>query len=79
MGECMRYIIIPDTNTNMWNCDNKYRIAGNFRGRKLTRISCFFWLFAKVFSVKYEGVVSFVTTQVSNPRLFSPRKFPGIR
>ena len=49
-----------------------YRIAGNFRRRKLARILQFFWLFAKVFSTKLGGVVSFGAAQVSNlQKIFS--------
>ena len=32
------------------------------------------WLFTKVFSVKFGGVVSFSTARASNPRKFSPQK-----
>ena len=50
-----------------------YRIVGNFRGRR-PRILQFFWLFTKVFSVKFGGVASFGAAQATNPQTFSPQK-----
>ena len=49
-----------------------------YRG-KLSREKTFtnfavLWLFAKVFSVKFWGIVSFGAAKVSNPQKFSPRK-----
>ena len=53
--------------------------SGNFSGRKLSRISRFIWLSAKVFSAKFGDVAS-LAAPVSNSRKFSPWKsyFPPI-
>ena len=50
-----------------------YRIAKNFRGRKLLQILQF-WAIRKSFLCKIWGVASFGTAKASNPRKFSPRK-----
>ena len=44
----------------------KYHIVGNFQGRKLFVNFVVLCLFAKVFSMKFGGGVSFGTAQVSN-------------
>ena len=62
------------TNTHGQLCFLIYILyRGNFRGRKLSQISQL-WLFAKVFSVKVGGVVSFGVAQASNLRKLSPLK-----
>ena len=62
----------------------KYVIAEHLSARlpcsgKLLREKTFvnftvLWLFAKVFSMKFEGVASFSAAQTSNPQKFSPSK-----
>ena len=62
------------TNNSFSSCDGstgrckKYRIAGNFTNFAVLG------LFAKVFSAKFGGVVSFGTVKASNPQKFSLRK-----
>ena len=53
---------------------HNYCIAENFRGEKTLVNFTVLWLFAKVFSAKFGGMVSFGTAWASNPRKFSPRK-----
>ena len=53
-----------------------YRIAGNGKlseGENFANFA-FLWLFAKIFSAKFRGVVSFGVAQVRNPQKFSPQK-----
>ena len=52
-----------------------HHIAENFRGRKLSREKTFanfmvVWLFVKVFSAKFWGMVSFGAAKASNPQNF---------
>ena len=64
------YVITAQTLTLVCVC-----IAENFRGRKLSQISQFVAI-RESFLRKIWSVVSFGTAKVSNPRKFSPRKFP---
>ena len=53
---------------------HNYCIAENFWGEKTLANFAVLWLFAKVFSAKFGGMVSFGTAWASNPQKFSPRK-----
>ena len=48
--------------------------SGKLLREKTFAIFAVLWLFVKVFSTKFGGVVSFGTAKASNPRKFSPRK-----
>ena len=64
---------------NVWyymelsSLSNIYRIAGNFRGRKLCEFRVFVTI-REVFSVKFGGVASFGAAKASNLQKFSPQK-----
>ena len=60
-------------------CKLQYHIpySGKLSREKTFANFVVLWLFAKVFSVKFGGVVSFGTAQASNPQKFSPRKSPS--
>ena len=79
---------IADLATRVYKFCTLYHISGKLLREKTFADFRVLWLFAKVFSTKFGGTLSFGVVQVSNPRKsyfspicesFFPRKFPAIR
>ena len=66
----------PHLGSHKWHsCDGKQILySGKLSREKTFANFTVFWLFAKVFSTKFGGVVSLSMARVSNPRKFCPQK-----